>query len=101
MDILAREQQLRERGQLVLMDPPVYNAYAGEKAYRKILPLFQIHFPSWEFKVAGLIPLLERLTNGEYRLSAETLLDCKGRLLNEVDHFWQSRRSPSNDTANE
>jgi hypothetical protein len=90
--ILVEEQQLEENGELVYLDPPVWNDYRGEKFYTQHLPTFMLHFPSWPTKQAKLLPLLDKLRAGVLVLDVQALQDCKNRLLDILVNFWENRR---------
>ena len=91
---LAADWKLEEKGQLVYMDPPVYNDYAGEEVYVDRLPVFQQHFPSLEAKSFRMVPLIKKLQDNEwkYKLDEVSLLKCKSKILDIISQFWASRK---------
>ena len=89
---LVVDWKLEETGQFVYMDPPVYNSYMGENAFREHVPVFQIHFPSWPTKRFQMIPLLEKLQRGQYILDEVTLQESKSVLMDIIGQFWAKRK---------
>ena len=91
--LLAEKYQLEENGQMVSITQQLMNSYDGPKGYRNPRDAFIIHWPSYGFKRAEMLPFLRALLKGEIEQDATKFAESKAEYIRKVKEFWEAYAS--------
>lgn len=89
MKIISVARQLERTGEMVIVQPRLFNSYIHRKAFNEERPIFLLHYPSGKAKRNKLIPLIDQLSSGKLAMDEQVVKRLRRQLVDVMTSFWQ------------